>query len=482
MTSSLVSHAKAARLVAAGGAWAFAVSTTACATTSPEASFKDVAATVADRTGQRVAWAQAGGDDRAMRKAIDDLLARPLGPDDAVTVALLGNPALRATFEDLALAQADVAQAARLSNPTLSLGMTAWEQEHIQPNFFVSVEQSFLDLVMLPLRKRAAASMLEVAKLRVGDRVVELAGEVRRAYFTVQAAEQVVAMRRIVLVAAEASAEMAGRQHKAGSGTELARRSEEAMTSEVRVALAESEQEAAEAREKLVRLLGLFGERTAVQLAPQLPPLPANELSFDTLESVAMEKRLDLAAARQEVAALDDALSAARTSRWTGFVNIQVDAARRRGDKAIVFGPTASIELPIFDQRQAAIARLESLRRGSQARVVALAIDIRSEVRASGAEVITSRRRAEELRDVLVPTRERIVVLTMERYNAMLSGVYELLAARRAELEAYQHYLHSIRDYWIARAALERAVGTRLDKVAGTRLSPASTAPPEKTR
>ena len=177
-----------------------------CATTSPEPAFQDMASAVQARTGQRVGWSQAGGDDGKMRKTIDDLLARPLSADDAVTVALLGSPQLRATFEDLALAQADVAQAARLSNPTLSLGMTAWEQEHIQPNFFVSVEQSFLDLVMLPLRKRAARSMLEVAKLRVGDQVLALSGEVRTAYFSVVAAEQIVAMRRIVLSAAEASA------------------------------------------------------------------------------------------------------------------------------------------------------------------------------------------------------------------------------------------------------------------------------------
>ena len=95
----------------------------------------------------------------------------------------------------------------------------------------------------------------------------------------------------------------------------------------------------------------------------------------------------------------------------------------------------------------------------------ALAITIRSEVRTASADVVTSRRRATELRDVLVPTRERMVTLTLERYNAMLSGVYELLAARRSELEAYQSYLHAVRDYWIARSTLERAVGTRLDKL-----------------
>jgi outer membrane protein, heavy metal efflux system len=449
-----------------------------CASTSPEPAFRDMASEVESRSGQKLAWRQAGDDSAKLDKNIDDLLKQPLGADDAVTIALLANPRLRVAFEDLALAQGDVAQAARLSNPTLSVGMTAWEQEHIQPNFFVSVEQSFLDLVMLPLRKRAARSMLEAEKLHVADQVLEVAGQVRKAYFDALATEQIVAMRRIVLEASEASADLAKRQHVAGAGTELARRSEEALASEVRVALAESEQEAAAARERLVRVLGLFGRRTHFRLAPRLPPLPATDPSPEKLERVAMENRLDLSAARQEIAALEDALSASKTSRWTGFVNVHVEAARRRGDRAIVFGPSASIELPIFDQRQAAIARLESMKRASEARLSALAIEIRSEVREDAAALETSRRRATELRDVLVPSRERIVALTMQRYNAMLSGVYELLAARRAELEAYQHYLLAVRDYWTARGALERAVAVRLDTLPTSEAPPAEQAHP----
>jgi cobalt-zinc-cadmium efflux system outer membrane protein len=44
----------------------------------------------------------------------------------------------------------------------------------------------------------------------------------------------------------------------------------------------------------------------------------------------------------------------------------------------------------------------------------------------------------------------------------MLLGVYQLLQARQSELEAYRDFIEALRDYWIARSDLERAIGARL--------------------
>ena len=74
----------------------------------------------------------------------------------------------------------------------------------------------------------------------------------------------------------------------------------------------------------------------------------------------------------------------------------------------------------------------------------------------------------EEYGKVLVPAREATVALTQERYDAMLGGVYELVLARQSELGTYVEYIESLRDYWIARSDLERAVGTRLSPATAT--------------
>ena len=52
----------------------------------------------------------------------------------------------------------------------------------------------------------------------------------------------------------------------------------------------------------------------------------------------------------------------------------------------------------------------------------------------------------------------------------MLLGVYQLIFAKQGEFNVYREYIEALRDYWIARSDLERAVGTRL--VAPTRVCP----------
>lgn len=427
-----------------------------CASTSPEPAFRETSRLVEARSGQRLSWRGRTAEDAEVDKALGRLLAKDLTADAAVSVALLANPSLQETFEDLSIAQADLVQAGLLKNPVLGLGLTG------EGSLFASIEQDFLDAAMIPMRRRVAAAQLDAAVLRVGDRVLALSAEVRSAFHEAQAAEQIVALRRLVRDAAEASADLMKRQHEAGTASDLALAAEQALASQARIDLGRSTAAATVARERLTRLLGLWGERTGYRIAPRLPELPAAEVPLEKLESLAIAKRLDVDAARNEVAALQHALSMAETFRWAGFVNVQVEAAKERGERRISFGPSASIELPIFDQKQAAVARLEAERRAAEARLRALAVDARSDVRAARARLVTARALVEEYGKVLVPAREATVALTQERYDAMLGGVYELVLARQSELGTYVEYIESLRDYWIARSDLERAVGTRL--------------------
>lgn len=65
-------------------------------------------------------------------------------------------------------------------------------------------------------------------------------------------------------------------------------------------------------------------------------------------------------------------------------------------------------------------------------------------------------------RDELLPERTRVLTLTVEHYNAMLKGAYDLLLAKQNQLAADRSYIEALRDYWIARADLERAIGGSL--------------------
>jgi outer membrane protein, heavy metal efflux system len=167
-------------------------------------------------------------------------------------------------------------------------------------------------------------------------------------------------------------------------------------------------------------------------------------------------------AARRNLQAMGYALSLAKTTRWTGTVNVAVETGRLRHNRRFSFGPSVALEIPLFDQRQAQIAKLEAFERQAQNELHALAIDVRADVRSSRARVLTARGVVEEYGKVVVPLRESIVRFSQEQYDAMLLGVYQLIQAKQNEYDAYREFIEALRDYWIARSDLERAVGGRV--------------------
>jgi cobalt-zinc-cadmium efflux system outer membrane protein len=431
-----------------------------CASTSPSGAWRDAAVDVEKRTGHGVSWDQGGDDDGKAREAVQNLLARELGVEDAVAVALLKNASLRATYEELGIAQADLVQAGLLKNPTFSAGMTTAERDAIDPNVVFGVTQDFLDLLMIPARKKVARSQLEQARLRVVDAVLDVAARTRAAYFTLAGALQVTAMRELVVEAGQASMALTVHQHEAGNASDLSLANERASLQELELALARSRLDAQAAREELAKLLG-FETADGFAIPARLPPIPAREPNLDRVEAAAIAQRADLAIAHAQVETLAYATSLAKTSRFTGFVDIGADVARLR-DGHVAVGPRISLELPIFDQRQGTIARLEALGRAASQTERALAIDIRADVRKTRARMLTLRALAERYATEIVPTRESVVKLAQQQFEAMLLGIFQLLQARQAEVSAYREYVETVRDYWIARSDLERAIGGRL--------------------
>jgi cobalt-zinc-cadmium efflux system outer membrane protein len=441
---------------------AVAVALGGCASTSPRPAFDEVARTVEQRSGHRVRWDQGTPDDRRAAEAIDGLLAHELTVDAAVQVALLSSPSLRSKFEELSIAQADLVQAGLLKNPVFGIGRTAWDAEHLDINLFATVEQDLLSLLTLPLRKRVARAELEAAKLDVADHVLDVASEVREGFYRLQAAEQVVGMRALVERASEASAELARRQREAGTMSDLAMNTQLGLAAQTTLDRRRAEGEAAVLREALNKKMGLWGARTAWRVSPRLPELPSEEAALDRLETVAIAQRLDIGAARRNVEAIGHALTLAKTTRWTGTVDVAVVVGRLRGSRHFSFGPSVAVEIPLFDQRQAQIARLEAFKRQSENDLDALGIDVRADVRAARSRLVTARAIAEDYRATVVPLREKIVHFSQQQYDAMLLGVYQLIQAKQSEFDAYREYIEALRDYWMARSDLERAVGGRL--------------------
>ena len=295
----------------------------------------------------------------------------------------------------------------------------------------------------------------------MASEVLDHAARVRAAYFTLQGAEQAAAMHRIVSEAADAAAALAAAQHDAGNLSDLDLETQRGLAEQARIERERGEAEVLRAREQLTRLMGLWGPDAGYTVAARLPELPASDPPLDHLESLAIRQRSDLGAMRKEVEELGHVASLARSTRWTGSLTVGLEAARLV-DGNYSFGPSASNRAPAV--RPATGARRAPRRPAAAERGAAPGARRRRAVGgARGADaMVAARRVAERYRTVIVPLRERIVALAQQHYDAMLMSPYELLLARQSEVTAYRDYIDAVRDYWLARSELERAVGGRL--------------------
>ena len=439
-------------------ALAFALALAGCASLSPQPPADEVSSLLESRGAVAVDWSAVGAP-ADERRALSEWLDKPMTLDAALRVAMLQSPSLREEYGRLGLARAEVLEAVQLENPRLSLSRLSVDGGG--HNRTAGLSLPLVDLLVLPARARLAAADYERARLDVAGSVLGIAADVEAAWYAYVAARQVAAMRGAVAEGSAASAELAQRFFDAGNISELQLRQEQAIASEARIDALRARADAGRHRLELNTLLGLSGPAAQWEVSENLPlPVPREDDPAQLVQ-LARDGNLELLAARQEAQVLADALGLTRTLRWLGSSEIGYEREEEADGKRLR-GPHLSLELPVFNQGQAKMARAQAQLAGALARVQRAELSSENAVRL-GAEAVSALREVVALhRDALVPQREDIVARQQERQNFMLIGVFELVQAKVAEYDAYQAYLEAVRDYWLARVELSRAVGQRL--------------------
>ncbi len=432
--------------------WAVLVCALAGCAVPPKGGFDEVTELVRRRFDLTVHWYQGGAEDTAAVATVARQLAQPLTLEAALQIALLNNRSLQASFEELGIAQADLIQAGLPKNPSLD-GLIRFPG-----NVELGWVHDLLDLLLLPARKRLADREFAAVRLKVTQEVLDLIALVKVAFFELQGELLLSEVLASTAQAARLAHEFALRQFEAGTINELDLLMRQASYEDAKLDLFQREMAVREGRERLNRLLGVWGSATAWQIADRLPALPPAEMGLDAMESLAVATRLDLAAARIESERLADALDVEEAWRWVPLAEAGV-SAEREPEGTWRVGPSLSLELPLFDQGQAKVAVLLSELRRSQRLEEALVVDIHAEVGDARNKLVASRQQAEHYLGTVIPLHEQIVLKSQEHYNFMLIGLYQLLEAKSGELDAYTHYVEALRDYWVGRAELERAIG-----------------------
>lgn len=422
-----------------------------CASLSADGGLNDVSSLTQSRIGQAANFKKDSGDNGA---EIQALLGKPLTAESAVQIALLNNSALKASFAELGVAEADFVQAGRMRNPSFSFGrVKGGGDAEIDRNVMFDIA----GLLTLPTRKRIEHGRFEQAKLQAALQATQLASDTRRAYFIAVAAGQSAAFAEQVRDAAEASSELAESMAKVGNWSKLDQARERAFYQDAVTQLARTKHEAIASREQLIRLLGLWGAQQDFSLPDRLPDLPSQPKEMNDAEAQALSQRLDVLAARRDTEATASALGLTKATAFfnvfdAGYANKSTTGLPREN------GYQVSLELPIFDWGGAKVARAEAQYMQSVHRTTDVAVRARSEVREAYSSYRTTYDIARHYRDDVVPLRKKISDEVLLRYNGMLASVFELLADSREQLMSVNTAIETQRDFWIAETKLKSAI------------------------
>jgi outer membrane protein TolC len=436
-----------------------------CTTFSADGGFGEVQKVASERLGKDVVWQRTDADAARARDDVQRLLAKELSVGDAVQIALLNNPGLQASYAELGIAEAGLVQAGRIGNPRFSYLHTSHGGER---KLEWALTFPIIDILTISLRTKIEDRRFSLAKVEAGRRVLEVAAETRRTYYQAVAAQETARYLDQVKDAAEAAAELARRMARAGNLPKIAEMREQVFYAEAVAQLARARQAATAERERLTRLMGLYGDDVRFKLPERLPDLPGSAPELKDAEQTAMAQRLDIQAARRESEGLADSLGLTKATR---FINaLELGPARTKEDpEPWKSGYELSLEVPIFDWGSAKVARAEAVYMQSVQRIAEAAVNARSEVRESYSAYVTAYETAKHYRDEIVPLRKRVSEESLLRYNGMLISVFELLADSREQVGAVNGYIEALRDYWVADAELQAV----LTGAAGGRRAPA---------
>ena len=433
-----------------------ALAVASCAQFSRDGGFGEVARATQERIGTEVRWARTPEEHAKSDRQIADLLERPLSVNDAVQIALLGNAALQASFQELGISEADLVQSGRLPNPGFTFRHAASGGVYdIEETLSVNV----VALLSAPYRHRIQERRFQETQSAVTLEIVQLAQRTREAFYTALAASESVRYREQVQAAAEAGAELARRMRGAGNWNRLDEARERSFYDDASLSLERARLAQSVAHENLARLFALGSASATFRLVDRLPELPATIEEAPDFEKTALAGRIDLELMRARMDALAANLHLTRATRFIDVLEAGPTRIKQgSGSDPYETGYEVSLQIPIFDTGAARVKRAEAIYAKAVEEFRQAAIDARTEVHAAYARYRAAYAIALRERDEVLPLRQSISREDIKLYNASQLSVFDLLADARLQSAGVDDFVQSLKDFWVAKSALDTAL------------------------
>ena len=430
-----------------------------CTGFSKDGGFDAVADAARRHLAGDIQWPRTSQERAKADAQVAALLQHPLSAEDAVQIAMLNNRMLQAAFEELGISEADLVQAGRLPNPRFDLRHAAAAGQYdVEETLSLNV----LSLLAMPYVRDIEQQRFAQTQNAAVLRVAQLAKDTREAYYAAVAARESRDYQLKVRAAAETGAALAQRMVAAGNWNRLDQAREQNFYSDAVLGFTHAELAEEAAREKLISLLGLPGEKAGTpnpQLAEVLPDLPTSLENLPDVESALLQNRLDLQLMRMRIDELQRNLKLTRSTRFINVLDLGATRVQQGSrDAPYERGYTITLEVPIFDGGSARVKRSEAIYAQAIDRFTQAAIEARSQIRLAYANYRAAFELAKQQRDEVLPLRKALAQENLLRYNASQISIFELLSGAREQAAGFDGYIQRVRDFWIAKSQLDAAL------------------------
>jgi outer membrane protein TolC len=429
-----------------------------CATFSPDGGMTVVADAAGQTLKKDVVSIRTEDDAQRANASVQGLLRRGLTVDTAVQISLLNNRGLQASYNELALAEADFVGESLPPNPIFSIS-------RISGNGALEIERQvvgdILALATLPFRSEIARQRFQKAQLRAAEETLRLAAEVRRAYYRAVAANELVGLLTDAKSTAESTAQLALKLGETGALNKLDQAREQVFYAETTAELATVRQDATSSRERLSRLLGLWDGNLDFRLPGKLPPLPRRPLSLPSIEVDAVEHRIDLQIARIELAALAKSLDLTGATRFVTLLDVAGVDRKTIDPNGTPFrerGFNVQFQIPIFDGGEVRVRQAAETYNQAFNLLTERAVNVRSEARDAYRIYRSTYDIAGHYQREVLPLRKIITDEIQLRFGSMQDDVFALLTEARQRNGSRRAAIEAKREFWLAQAELKTVV------------------------
>ena len=389
-------------------------------------------------------------------------LRRGIGPDDAATIALYSNPALRAIRDRRGLAAAQLIQAGILPNPVVSYardfvtgGNTAGTVTAY--NFTAAWELSAL-VPFLP-KQTAARKNFRSVDLDVAWQEWQIAVNARTAVYRVLGLNAQTAQAREATEGLQQSTDAMQKAVDAHEKTVLDLAAVESASQDSRATMLALEQEFEKQRLGLNKILGAEPEmkiqlRGDLILPSRLAPPNQHDL-LDNVES----RRLDLLGLRQGLESQDATVRAAVLAQ---FPKLSVGFSKASDTTNVhTTGFNVAVDVPIFDRNQGVIATERATRQRLRDEYNQRVFEARSDIAVAIADIRSLNRQIAAAEEAL-PLLEKLVSSAQSAVEQRNADVLSYYTARSNLLQKRIQLIRLQEQLLEAHTALEVASGRYL--------------------